>query len=274
MFGQYYYQIIERVTAGFGTLFNQIYVANKKNNTEIERYRVPIAYASKQKWWVRGTQDNDDELIRSFDMALPRIGYELVSITYAPERKLQTTQRTASYLTNGSYQSRLEKVPYDLQFDLYILCKNTTHGWQVLEQILPYFGPDYTLTFKDFPVDPEVMVPVSILGSPTFKEDYEGSFDERKNIEIKISFIAKVNFYSLVRTAGHILESTVNLSNFHSYMPAGTTMSPYGYEIPTYGITGATFASVMVGVTGGATAGSFGPTGTYYTVITEFNNGT
>jgi hypothetical protein len=166
--------------------------------------------------------------------------------------------------------TRFERVPYNLVFQLHIVTKNTDEALQILEQILPYFGPDFCITFKNFPLDSQADVPISI-GNVTFTENYEGSFDERKSFTISISFTAKTNLYGPVNTSKVITTADVNFLDFDTIIVAGTTTTAAGYEIPYFGVTGGTFATVTAGVTGGATAGSFdGTTATSYIRIVEY----
>lgn len=258
MLGYHNHKTIKKIITGFGTLFNDIWVVKyDQNNQESERYKVPIAYGPKQKF-IQRIEQEDPELIRSFEMYRPRIGFELVSVAYDPQRKLNTTQKSvASYPTTGSLYHRFEKVPYNLTFQLHVVTKNTDEALQILEQILPYFGPDFCISFKNFPIDAQSDVPISI-GPVNFEENYEGDFEKRKSFVINISFVAKTYIYGPVSNSKVITEADVNFIDFETVVVAGLTTSAYGYEIPYYGVTGGTFATVTVGVTGGATAGSIG----------------
>jgi len=280
------HNIIKMVVSGFGTLFNDIWVAKyAADGSEVERYRVPLAYGPKQKFITRLEQETP-ELIRSFEMYRPRMGYEMTGISYDSSRKLTTTRKSVAYsATEGSMFTRFERVPYNLNFQLHIVTKNTDEALQILEQILPYFGPDFCITFKNFPIDSLSDVPISI-GNVSFTENYEGNFDERKSFTISISFVAKINLYGPVNESKVITVSEVNFVDFQTMSVVGTTSSSTGYQIPYFGVTGATFATVTVGVTGGATAGSIGVlqiTGTpgttgynksdgTYTTIVEYPN--
>ena len=55
MFGSHFYnEGIRRLTIGFGQLFNNIIVQNKSSTGAVtKRYRVPLAYAPKEKFLVR-----------------------------------------------------------------------------------------------------------------------------------------------------------------------------------------------------------------------------
>jgi hypothetical protein len=250
------HQTIKTIVSAFGSLFNDIWVAKyDAAGDEVERYKVPLAYGPKQKFIVRLEQETP-ELIRNFQMYRPRMGYELTNIAYDPSRKLTTTRRTVAYSgTEGSMQTRYERVPYNLTFQLHIVTKNTEEALQILEQILPYFGPDFCITFKNFPIDSLADVPISI-GGISFSENYEGSFEERKSFTITIAFVAKTNLYGPINTNKIITQADVNFIDFYQQVPIGTTGA--FDSLLYFAITGSTFATVTVGPTGGVTAGSIG----------------
>lgn len=250
------HQTIKTIVSAFGSLFNDIWVAKyDAAGDEVERYKVPLAYGPKQKFIVRLEQETP-ELIRNFQMYRPRMGYELTNIAYDPSRKLTTTRRTVAYSgTEGSMQTRYERVPYNLTFQLHIVTKNTEEALQILEQILPYFGPDFCITFKNFPIDSLADVPISI-GGISFSENYEGSFEERKSFTITISFVAKTNLYGPINTNKIITQADINFIDFYQQVPIGTTGA--FDSLLYFAITGSTFATVTVGPTGGVTAGSVG----------------
>jgi hypothetical protein len=282
MLDYFRHRVIETVVHAFGTLFNDIWVAKYDvNGEEVERYKVPIAYGPKQKWVSRIEQE-DPELIRSYEMHRPRIGYEMTNISYDPVRKKTTMRRLGQGTdSNTTLTTRYESVPYNLTFMVHIVTKNQEEAYQILEQILPYFGPDFCITFRNFPVDRLSDVPIQI-GPINLVEDYEGNFETRKSTVISIQFVAKVNFYGPTVTSKIITVADVNVINMNGATVSGSTGQFGTMDLLT--ITGATFASVQVGVTGGATAGSIGQitiTGTpgttgysvsdgTYTTITEY----
>ena len=272
MLEYFHHSIIKSVVVGFGTLFNNIYIARyDENGKEVKRIKVPISYAPKQKWVVRLEQE-EPELTRSIEVYFPRISYELTDIKYDSNRKLTSTQKSYSYnsLLNNQLNSRLEKVPYTLNFNLNIISKNTEDGFQIVEQILPYFTPDFCLTFKNFPIDELADVPISI-GEVKFEEKYDGKFDDdRKVFVATINFTAKTNLYGPVSKSKVITSTDVSFTDFSEFTLYGVTGTDSGYEANIYSVTGSTFANVGIDITGGATAGSFMETGKTVTVIREY----
>ena len=263
------HQIIKTVITGFGTLFNNIYVGRyDSSGNEVNRVRVPVSYSPKQKFLVRLNQ-SDPNLIRQFEMTLPRISYELKNIKYSNDRKLITTRRILDTTESSNVDYRFNRVPYDIEYELNIISKNQDDAFQILEQILPYFTPDFTITFKTFPIEDQLDIPIS-LQNVTIQDNYEGDFEERKVSLITISFVARCHIYGPVKNRKLITKAEANLIDLDGYTVSGMTSTASGQIYDTYTVTGGTFAHISVQVTGGATAGSFGPTGTYQTVITEY----
>jgi hypothetical protein len=257
MLDTFYHNIINKTLGAFGTLFNEVYYRQfSPQGTEISRIKIPIVYSDKQKFIAKLQQDTPD-LVRSFETTFPRMGFQIKGIRYAPERKTQTTTKTYSASVDGySSEWRFEKVPYDIDLSLYIITKNTDEFFQIIEQILPYFTPDYTITIKRFgSLDQRIDIPIVFTGLD-INENSE-IFDERKTVEATLNFVAKVHLSGPIREAKVIREVDVN---FHRYLPDGTYSAAAGL----------TFLTVQLQVSNGITAGSIGNTGAFSTQIFEY----
>jgi hypothetical protein len=271
MFNFHRHDVIETIIKGFGSLFDNIYYSRlDASGNEVARYRVPLSYGPKQKFLVRLNQSNPD-LTHNVEISLPRMSFEMTTMSYSSLRKMTHTAKTAQYSDEAGYlKYRLSKAPWDMVFNLNIMTKNTSDAFCILEQILPIFGPSYTLTFKGFPVDDKADVPVSI-NSVNIVEEYEGDFVERKVVIATIQFTVNANLYGYVPEAKVITRTTANLIDFDTLYVTGVTGNETtGFQVNVYGITGATMSSIYVNVTGGATAGTFGPTGTYEIIKTDY----
>ena len=163
--------------------------------------KVPLAYGPRQKYLVRLADDPD--LSKSTAVTLPRIGFEIAGISYDPARKLQRVQKFKK--VKGAKASQLDTqympVPYNIDFELYILSKQSDDALQIVEQILPYFQPDYTVTINDN-TDMGIKrdVPV-ILNSIAYEDDYQGDFASRRAIIYTLSFTAKFYLYGPVTSS-------------------------------------------------------------------------
>jgi len=218
MFGNHFYHsTIKRAVSVFGTLFNSISIVR----TGGETIKVPLAYGPRAKWIARLQQDSSLGLDGSTRTALslPRMGFELTSITYDSTRKL--TKKTLYKKANASnplqMQYQYAPAPYDLGFSLSILVKNTDDGLQIVEQILPYFTPDYTVTINTVPdMNEKRDVPI-ILESVTQTDEYEGDFQTRQVLRYDLEFIMKNYIYGPVSKSDIIKEA-----NVRTYMESGT----------------------------------------------------
>ena len=213
MFGTYFYnETIKRSVSIFGTLFNNIYTKKiKEDGTVLTRNLVPISYGPKQKFLARLTEDAKERDLNVTSINLPRMAFELTGFEYdATRQQNKLIRHSKSSLetdgTNRSYQ--YNPAPYNLNFTLSVLAKNMSDALQIVEQILPYFQPEYTVTMKMIDSMSDTRdVPV-ILNSVSMEDTYEGSFEERRVIEYTLEFTMKIYFFGPVYT-GSVIKNVV-----------------------------------------------------------------
>lgn len=212
MFGNYFYnQTFKRAVSIFGTLFNNITIKDiKSDGTTLGQQKVPISYGPKQKFLARIEQDLKERDGNISAISLPRMSFEISGISYDASRQqnkmIRTVKATANVddKTKRSYQ--YAPAPYNLDFSLSIMAKNANDALQIVEQILPYFQPEYTVTMKMVDDMQDIRdVPIS-LNSVTMSDTYEGSFDERRVIEYTLEFTMKLYFFGPVNTGGMITQ--------------------------------------------------------------------
>ena len=198
---QFYHETMRKVVVAFGTIFNNINIVRKNNSgTVIQRMKVPLAYGPKQKFLVR--LNNDPSLKTKTAVTLPRIGFEINNLSYDPVRKLNRVQKFKKVKSSSAKANRLDTqfmpVPYNLDFTLFVMAKNSDDALQIVEQILPYFQPDYTVTIKDMEdMGIKRDVPI-ILNSISYEDSYRGDFNERRAIIYTLTFTAKFYLYGPV----------------------------------------------------------------------------
>ena len=208
MFEYFYNEILRRTIIGFGTLFNSISI--KQDGSPL---RVPLAYGPTQKFLARLNQSPD--LNKATSLSLPRMSFEFTGLTYDPSRKVTTTQKIV--IQNPDSDSPDEKkvfmpVPYNMAFELAIMCKLNDDALQIVEQILPYFQPSYNLTVNLVSAIKEKRdIPV-VLENITMQDDYEGDFESRRVLLYTLRFTAKTYLFGPVQDASKdiITKSTVN----------------------------------------------------------------
>lgn len=218
MFGKtYYHGSIKRYVTLFGTIFNDVWINRSDSAGNVKHsFKVPIQYGPREKFLARihGIDDGYDPQEQPFAIVAPRMGFELVNISYASERKLATNNRWTreDYSANSSIRTFVyNPVPYDLSFSLSVFVKNTEDGTQIVEQILPYFAPDWTPTIRLIE-DPEIIIDVPIVLNSVAQDDiYEGSYEERRSIVWTLEFTMKGMLFGPARRSGIITLANTNI---------------------------------------------------------------
>ena len=199
---QFYHETIRKVIVSFGTMFNNINLVRKDSSGNISQsMKVPLAYGPREKFLVRLREDAD--LSKTVAITLPRIGFEIANLSYDPTRKLNRVQKFKK--VKGSKASQLDTqfmpVPYNIDIELYVMAKQSDDALQIVEQILPYFQPDYTFTINDQPdMGIKRDVPI-ILNSISYEDTYQGDFTTRRALIYTLSFTAKFYLYGPVTSS-------------------------------------------------------------------------
>lgn len=194
-------------------MFNNIILKRMNDTTgkEIERIRVPLTYGPKEKYVTR--LQSDPDLTRPVQAILPRMSFEIDGISYDPGRKQNSLLRNATANTAYRAASQYMGVPYDLSFTLEIYAKNTDDGTQIVEQILPYFTPDYTVTINSVPEMGFLKDIPIILNSVNQSVQYEGNYDSVRYINWTLNFTVKGYYYGPVQTPKIIRKVITNIWN-------------------------------------------------------------
>ncbi len=200
MFGtHFYHEKTRKCVAIFGRLFNNIYVIRKNSaGGVVSQVKVPLAYAPKAKYLDRIRENPDLQQNTQVAIKLPRMSFEIISITYDTTRQLsKMTNFSTSSTTVRTRQKFNTAVPYVLGFQLNIYAKTQDDALQMVEQILPTFNPQYTLTIKPFATEyPSFLedIPISITGV-SFTDDFENDLGSRRTIIYSLDFEMRTSFY-------------------------------------------------------------------------------
>ena len=210
MFGTYFYhQTSRKMVVAFGTLFNTIEVRRTNSSDEVtEVVKIPLSYGPKDKMLARIT--SDPNLSSSVALTVPRMGFELTSMTYDSARKLNTIGRNVAKGTTG-LKKQYNPVPYNYDFSLFIFVKNAEDGTQILEQILPFFTPEFTITMTLISgMDIKMDIPL-VLNDVSSEDTYDGDFATRRSIIWTLNFSMKGYLYpNIVDNAKVITSTTVD----------------------------------------------------------------
>ena len=207
----FYNRTIRKIVVAFGTVFNDIYVVRytKDGLTAKETIKVPLNWGAKEKYITRLT--SDPTLTKSIATTVPRISFEMTGMSYDSSRKLPTTVRNFSANNATTVNAQYVPVPYNFDFSLSIYVRNTEDGTQILEQILPFFTPDFSVTVDFIPLmDPKYDMPI-ILNSVSNETTYEGDMMETRMIIWNLEFTAKSHIWPPVKTGKIINTANTNL---------------------------------------------------------------
>jgi len=217
MFGTYFYhEKIRKCVAMFGRMFNDIYVIRTNSSgAAVSQVKVPLSYAPKQKYLERIRENPDLYNDTKVAVKLPRMSFEITNFAYDTSRQLT---KTSTFNTVASENTKRKKffppVPYTINFQLNVYAKSQDDALQIVEQILPYFNPQYTLTVKPFPTDyPDFKedIPIIIQGVG-FQDDFEGQMESRRTIIYALDFEMKVSFHGPISESGIVRTTKIDLS--------------------------------------------------------------
>lgn len=204
------HRTIRKVVVAFGTMFNDIIVTRTTlSEVKKEYFKVPLSYGPKEKYLTLIT--SDPTLTKSISIIVPRISFNLDGLSYDPTRKQMTTIQNFSANTSTAAKTQYAPVPYNFEFSLSIYVRNTEDGTQILEQILPFFTPDFTATVDFIPsMDQKYDLPV-ILNSVNSSVDYEGDMSTTRTIIWDLSFTVKGYIWPPVKSGEIIRQANTNI---------------------------------------------------------------
>jgi hypothetical protein len=195
----------------FGTMFNDILLQRYSvdGTTKQELFKVPLTYGSKEKYLTRIT--SDPNLTKTISSTVPRISFEMTGMSYDSSRKQVSTLQNFSANTATGIKTQFAPIPYNFDFSMSIYVRNTEDGTQILEQILPFFTPDFNVTV-DFiaPMDQKYDMPV-ILNSVSNEVDYEGDFMSTRLIIWNLEFTAKGYIWPPVKSGKIIRQANTSI---------------------------------------------------------------
>jgi hypothetical protein len=207
-----YNRMIRKLTVAFGNLFDNItLVRYNPDESEQERFIVPLDYAAKELYVMR--LQGDPNLDKKIQMALPRMSYEMNGLSYDATRKQMTNMQ--SFASNGAgVVSQYSPVPYNFDFSLYLYVRNIEDGNQIIEHILPYFAPDYTIKVNMIPEMGIIKEVPIILNSTDYEVTYEGDRDSDTRMVIwTLNFTVKGFIFGAISDTGLIQTTITNIYN-------------------------------------------------------------
>lgn len=198
MFNYYKNDSVRKLVVAFGSLFNSIQIEQKDEDNNARRFQVPLSYGPKEKFIKRLTEPSSISDRTRIQISLPRISFEMLGLQYDPTRKMNKLNKKMTGTPTSSSVSYSE-VPYNFTFGLNVYTRNFEENLEIMEQILPYFSPEFVVSLKMNTLQQSVDVPISIFDS-TLTQEYEGDFSVRRFIVSTYKFVAKSYIFGEIKT--------------------------------------------------------------------------
>jgi hypothetical protein len=238
------FHTIERITRAFGYIFEDISIQRINPTTSaVQTIKIPISLASKDKWVIRAAEDpsaGDETKQRHVQIVLPRLAYDLTNIRYDSKRKLSTINYRANLSGDGilSPMFQLNPVPMIFDFSLYMQARTLSDSYAILEQILAFFRPDYTVPIMDIPemnIKRDIII---TLMNQSHSDSYEGSFFDKRVIEWQLDFQAQGHIYPPVKTKPLINTATITDGYGDTLLTVTNATLPINYTYYVDPLTG------------------------------------
>lgn len=207
MFGQtYQHDLLRKYSVIFGALFNDISINRTDDSGTVQTLKVPIGYGPKEKFLARVNGNPDGLHSGKPAITLPRLAFEMGSPVYDGSRKLQNLGRVSmpSVANSEIRISTYNPVPYNIPFTLWVMVKNAIDGTRIIEQILPSFKPQYTVEAELLPTMGLTHDIPIILEKVSLEDQYEGSWEKRRQLIWELQFNLKGFLYGSLSTQGLI----------------------------------------------------------------------
>ena len=210
---QFYHRTIRKMVVVFGTMFNDLEIVRyTQSGAPKEKLKVPLSYGPKERYLTQIT--SDPNLVKSINSVVPRMSFNLDSLEYDASRKQVSTLQNFASSTNSGVNTQYVPVPYNYEFSLSVYVRNTEDGTQILEQILPFFTPDFSVVVDFIPaMDQKYTVPI-ILNSVASTVEYEGGMGDgtTRIIIWDLTFTAKGFIWPPVKSGKIINQANTNIN--------------------------------------------------------------
>jgi|TARA_R100000455_G_scaffold27335_1_gene16400 hypothetical protein len=243
MFSTFYHESLRKLVIGFGSLFNNLNVRKfDSSNNVLQTLRVPVSYGPKEKFIARlnegGSILEDETKVKAI---LPRMGFDITGINYDPTRTINKLRKGRNTVAGSTADSMFHEVPYNVSFGLYAFTASIDENLQIVEQITPYFTPEFIVSLNMNTIHDKVDIPIT-LSNVSIQEEYEGNFFNRRFITTTFEFLAKSYVYGPITTR-KVIEGIT--AEFRSDL-TGTGGGGSDFLFQSFGITG----SAATGISG------------------------
>jgi len=223
----FYHGTIRKYVASFGTLFNNINVQHIDASGNVAKtIKVPLSFSPKQRWYTKLNQEqtfiaeradtsNPEGNVYAVGNVLPRMGFNIVSYTYDSTRKTNTLHQHINYTDEDELNWSYQRVPYTFGFELYVASKKYDDYLQIIEQVLPFFTPEFSIAVDEIP-ELDLTSDINIVFTGLSPEiEYEGPKDSDQRIEATLSFDLKGYMYKPVTSQQTVISQEINLYSWN-----------------------------------------------------------
>lgn len=198
----FYNQHVRKSIVAFGTLFKNVVIVRKDKDKKTQQIiKVPLTYGPKEKFITR-SRDESIDLNKDILGQAAKMTFEISGFQYDPTRKLNVINRVNTVAEGVGKYRQYTPVPYNIGINLYILTTLQEDALQIIEQILPYFGPSFNLSVNMVPeMGIKQDIPV-VLNSVQVNDNWDTQFNQNRQIIYTLSFSIKLNFHGPI--AGRI----------------------------------------------------------------------
>lgn len=194
MFTYYKNESIRKLVIAFGSLFNNIHVMQKTSTGGNQDILVPLTYSPKEKFVKRLILPSSISELTRVELSIPQLAFEITNITYDPLRHINKLKRKTQSTTGLTGSAAYAEVPYNFTFGLYAYTRNIDENLQIMEQILPYFSPEFVISMNPTGLHRKIDIPITLVQTNLVQE-YEGDFNSRRSIISSYIFNAKSYVY-------------------------------------------------------------------------------
>lgn len=212
MFNYYYNESVRKLVVVFGNLFNELYIQKQNDDNTTNKIRVPLTYSPKEKFYRRIREPGTITDNTRVQIDLPRLCFSIKSVGYDVARKLNKLNARTVQDSSGNQYTVNKVVPYNFTFEMTSFTRSIDENLQIMEQILPSFGPEQVVKINFNKVYEAIDVPF-ILDSVNLYEDTEGSFEERRMLMNTYNFTVKSYIFGAVQGATVIEDTTFDFGN-------------------------------------------------------------
>jgi hypothetical protein len=222
----FYNGTIRKYIIMFGKMFNDIDIVRYNNGEEVQTIRVPIAYGPAEKWLTR--LNEDPGLDREVAVQLPRLAFELTSMTYDPSRALNKMTKSSSPSTyTNTVNSQYTPIPYNFNITLSGFFSYQEDAVQVAEQIIPFFRPEWTMSLQLMENSQDYYDIPTVLNNMSMEDTYESDFMTRRAIIYTWDFVVKGYLFGPERNRGVIKRTVIDMVAQESGNPISEEIGPH-----------------------------------------------